>query len=70
MTLYLKEVELNPEIKRYTCYLRAEALMVEQTGTRQYIKYDTFKASMSRRQKVRRLNARGIKNALVNHLVN
>jgi hypothetical protein len=58
MSLYLKEVEATPDIKRYICYLRAEAVMIEATGSRHYKKYETFKASMSRRQRVRREAAR------------
>ena len=56
MRLYLKEIEKTPDAKRYTCYIRAEAEMQAQTGTRQYKKYEVFKASMSRREKVRRLS--------------
>lgn len=56
MRLYLKEIETTPDAKRYTCYIRAEAAMQAQTGTRQYKKYEVFKASMSRREKVKRAN--------------
>lgn len=58
MTLYLFEVEATPDLKRYTCYLKAEAEMERLTGSRQYNKYETFKASMSRRQRIRREAAR------------
>jgi hypothetical protein len=53
-TLYLKEIEKNPDAKRYVCYLRAESEMMTQTGKRQYNKHETFKAAMSRAQKERR----------------
>lgn len=56
MSLYLIEVENAPESKRYTCYIRAEAAIENRTGKRQYVKYETFKASMSRREKIRRAN--------------
>lgn len=53
-SLYLKEIAENPETKRYVCYLRAESAMEGQTGKRQYNKYDTFRAAMSRAQKEKR----------------
>ncbi|WP_396180356.1 hypothetical protein [Flavobacterium sp.] len=56
MSLYLEKVKETPDIIRYACYLRAEADMVLKTGSRQYEKYETFKASMSRREKIKRLN--------------
>lgn len=56
MLLYLAEVESTPDAKRYTCYIRAEAAMQIKTGRRQYVKYETFRASMSRREKVKRAN--------------
>ena len=56
MSLYLTEVENAPDAKRYTCYIRAEAAIENRTGKRQYVKYETFKASMSRREKIKRSN--------------
>lgn len=53
-SLYLKEIAESPDAKRYACYLRAEAQMITKTGRRQYNKYETFKAAMSRAQKERR----------------
>ena len=55
MSLYWEKIKETPDTIRYACYLRAEADMVLKTGSRQYEKYETFRSSMSRREKLKRL---------------